>query len=578
MDDFKKDSTTVTSCEQFPNVIVTLSEPSICDTGTGNSCAVPESTGKEKNESTDELNTIEISFQTKAIMAILMLLSLMCSFETTSVSVSLPYMTEELHGTSTQAVWVGAAFLLTSAVFQPLISSLSEIFGRLALTMTSIIFFFVGSAVGGSAPNMTAVIIGRALQGVGAGGILTLVEIIIADLIPLRVRGVYYSLMGCMWAIGGACGPLMGGGFTSKVSWRWILYINLPIAGLAAILTPIFLRLKLQEKSFKQKLKEIDYIGMVIFTAAGTSLLLGISFGGVMYPWKSYNVILPLILGCVGIIFFGFYEAYYAKHPMIRLAIFHHPVAIVGYVQITLHAIVFCCTLYFLPFYFEGVKGYTALISGVAILPLSISCSPSSIISGYIINWTGKYALLSWISWAILTAGTAILVCLKPDSTVGQNIGYLIMGGIGTGLIFTILNIIVLVPNTNENSPYAASMLSFLRVLGQSFGVAIGGSVFSNTFTKQLDKFPDLKTILQDYSGGDPIGLIKIVNQMPESSNKTLLIKSLNESIKLVWWCMLAFAAAGFLLNVFIRDMSMNIEYEAAQNVVTKPEKDIEKI
>lgn len=575
MDSSKKDLTVITSCEQLP--VQVSPESSIGDNVINNAGSVSESMEKENNENADDANAVEIPFQTKAIIAILMLLTLMCSFETTSISVSLPYMTDDLNGTSTQAVWVGAAFLLTSAVFQPLISSLSEIFGRLALTMTSISFFFIGSAVGGSAPNMTAVIIGRALQGVGAGGILSLVEIIIADLIPLRVRGVYYSLLGCMWAIGGACGPLMGGGFTSKVTWRWILYINLPIAGICAGLTPIFLCLQLQEKSFKQKLKEIDYIGMIIFTSAGTSLLLGISFGGVMYPWKSYNVILPLILGFVGIIAFGFYEAYYAKYPMIRLAIFLHPVAIFGYVQIILHAIVFCCILYFLPYYFEGVKGYSALISGVAILPMSVTCSPSSILSGYIINWTGKYALLSWISWAILTAGTGILVCLKPENTAGQNIGYLILGGFGTGLIFTISNIIVLVPNTNENTPYAASMLSFLRVLGQSFGVAIGGSVFSNTFAKQLVQYPELKASLQGYSGGDPVGLIKVVSSMPDSENKTLLVNGLSSSIQMVWWCMLAFASAGFLLNIFIRDMSMNIEYEAAQNVVSKPEKDIEK-
>ena len=118
---------------------------------------------------------------------------------------------------------------------------------------------------------------------------------------------------------------------------------------------------------------------------------------------------------------------------------------------------------------------------------------------------------------------------------------------------------------------------SFLRVLGQSFGVAIGGSVFSNTFAKQLVQYPELKASLQGYSGGDPVGLIKVVSSMPDSENKTLLVNGLSSSIQMVWWCMLAFASAGFLLNIFIRDMSMNIEYEAAQNVVSKPEKDIEK-
>lgn len=517
---------------------------------------------------------IVITFQTKAVMAILMLLSLMCSFEVASVSVSLPYMTEELHGTSTQAVWVGAAFLLTSAVFQPLISSLSEIFGRLALTMTSIVFFFVGSAVAATAHDMTTVIVGRAIQGTGAGGILSLVEIIIADVIPLRVRGIYYSLLGSMWAIGGACGPLMGGGFTSKVSWRWIFYINLPISGIAAILTPMFLKLKLEEKSFKQKLKEIDYIGMIIFTAAGTALLMGISFGGAMYPWSSYKVLLPLILGFFGILAFGVYETYWAKYPMVRLVVFTHPVAIAGYIQITLHAIVFCCIIYFLPLFFEGVMGYTALMAGIAILPMSVTCSPSSVVSGYIINHTGKYEILSWISWAILTAGTGILVCLKPDSPVGDNIGYLVMSGVGSGLLFTVLNMVVLAPNTNENTPYAASMLSFLRVIGQGFGVAIGGSVFSNTFAKQVAGNSELEELVSEYSH-EAIGMIKLVQGMAPSANKTALMLSLSNAITMVWWCMLAFAGLGLLLNVFIKDMNLNVEYEAAQSVAKAP-KDVE--
>lgn len=514
----------------------------------------------------------EVSVQTKIIMAILMLLTLTCSFEITSVSVSLPYMTEDLGGTNTQAVWVGASFLLTSAVFQPLISSLSEIFGRLALTMISIMFFLVGSTVCGAAPNMTAVIVGRSIQGVGAGGILALVEIIIADLIPLRIRGPYYSLMGSMWAIGGACGPLMGGGFTSRVSWRWIFYINLPIAGLAAILTPIFLRLKLRERTLMQKLMEIDYIGMATFTASCTSLLLGISFGGVMYPWKSYQALLPIFLGFFGLIGVGFYEAYWAKHPMIRLAIFKHPVAITGYIQITLQAILFCTILYFLPLYFEGVKVYSALIAGVAVLPMTMTCSPFAILSGYIINHTGKYLVLSWISWAILTAGVGILTLLEPDNSIGDNIGILVMGGIGSGLLFTVLNMIVLAPNTNENTPYAASMLSFLRVLGQSFGVAIGGSVFSNSFSKNVKGHAELEELVAQNSS-DTIAMIKVVHSMPPSPIRTELILKLSESIKMVWWCMLAFAGLGLVLNLFVRDINLNVEYEAEQTV-KKPSDD----
>jgi MFS family permease len=174
------------------------------------------------------------------------------------------------------------------------------------------------------AGNFTIVLVGRTIQGVGGGGIIALTEIVVTDLVPLAQRGQWFSLLSAMWSVGTVTGPLIGAGFAQNVTWRWIFYINLPILGAGLVFVFLFLHQAKVPGGIGEKLKRFDWVGSVLFTAATTAFLFGLSTGGVMHPWGSYQVLLPLLLGVVGILLFGYWEFKVAGVPIIDKKIFNN--------------------------------------------------------------------------------------------------------------------------------------------------------------------------------------------------------------------------------------------------------------
>ena len=249
-------------------------------------------------------------------------------------------MSQKLHGTAIEAFWSGTSFLITSTVFQPNFASLSDIFGRRSLILVALIFFTVGAIVSALAKNFTIILVGRSIQGIGGGGIISLTEIIVTDVVPLRERGKYFGFLSMMWALGSVSGPLIGGAFSQEVSWRWIFWINLPFCALGFVLIPLFLNLNHRTTSFVEKLKRVDWVGSVLFVASMMSLLIPITWGGVMYPWDHWRTLVPLVLGVVGLVGFVLYEKFMAKEPLIRLGVFSTRTALVNYVGTVMHGMI----------------------------------------------------------------------------------------------------------------------------------------------------------------------------------------------------------------------------------------------
>lgn len=509
------------------------------------------------------------------ILGNLMLLALIAAVDATALGAALVDVTADLEGTTVQAIWAGNSFLVLSTVFQPTIGSLSEIFGRLYLTMFSILMFFIGSIICAAAPNFSGLIAGRAVQGVGGGGILVMSEIIITDIIPLRQRGQYYSLLGAMWAIGTVVGPLLGGGFATNVTWRWIFWINLPFCGIALVTTPFFLRLHLEERNFMDKLREVDYSGIALFTAATTALLLGLTFGGVNFAWDSYHVVVPLVLGSVGLVALLFHQKFYAKHPMMRVQVFGTRSAFAGYIQVFFHGLILWCLIYFLPIFYQGTRGYSAIGSGLALLPESLVVAPMAIVGGILMTIFGKYVYLSWIAWACATAGLGLIALMDPNTTLGQLIGLNILFSVGAGILFASLNMSVIAPNTNENTPYAAAMLSFLRTLGNAFGLAIGGAIFANKVGDAQKTNPYMQGL--GSASSQAVALVEIIRAMPEGAQKTALEYVLTDAVHLVMYVMIAFAGFSFLINIIVKEYSLDVHYESKQHVTDGANKTKEK-
>lgn len=275
-------------------------------------------------------------------MVSLCIIALMAALDATSISIAIPTITKDLNGTAVEGFWSGTGFLLPCTVFQPLFGSMSDIFGRKPALCVSLVLFAVGAVLAAVAKDMTLLLAGRAVQGIGGGGIVVLAEIIITDVVELRRRGNYFAALAAMWALGSVIGPVVGGAF-AEVDWTWIFWINLPFIAVSTPAMVYFLRLKKKEAQLLQKLRKVDWIGGFLFIASTTGFLIPITWAGINYPWDSWQTLVPLIVSFVGIVAFLLWDAFAAQDPLIRLRVLKNRTASVTYLGDFIHGLVMWC-------------------------------------------------------------------------------------------------------------------------------------------------------------------------------------------------------------------------------------------
>lgn len=321
--------------------------------------------GPAGTEPPDTATTFNPTWRFYLTFVTLSIITLTAALDATSLSVALPIITDVLGGTAIEAFWSGTSFLLTSTVLQPTFASMSQIFGRKPLLYVALAFFAVGALLAGISNHFTLMLVGRSLQGVGGGGIIALTEIIVTDLVPLRFRGAWFGYLSSMWAVGSVSGPLIGGALAQNGAWRWIFFLNLPLTAVGFAMLTVFLKLNFVVGSFREKLRRFDWIGGVLFIASTTSVMIPITWGGVSYPWDSWHTLVPLIIGIAGIVVFGFYESYFAVEPMMPSTIFSNWTLRITYFTTVIHGMILWSLLYYMPLYYEAVKGYSPIITGV---------------------------------------------------------------------------------------------------------------------------------------------------------------------------------------------------------------------
>ncbi|KAL9035112.1 MAG: hypothetical protein Q9214_006737, partial [Letrouitia sp. 1 TL-2023] len=430
----------------------------------------------------------------------LAVLAMMVSLDGTSVSVALPIMAQDLHGTAIEAFWTGTSFLLTSAIFQPPVAALSHIFGRMPTLTFCVISFILGILISSLAHDFTVMLLGRTIQGIGGGGIILLNDIVITDLVPMRLRGAYFGVIGGVWALGSVSGPVIGGLFAYKTTWRWIFWINIPFGVIGLVMVPTFMKLDLIPSTMAQKLKRVDWVGNVVFIAAMTSFLIPVTWGGVQYPWNSWHTLVPLLVGIAGLILFGVYEKTVAKEPTVRLELLASYNMAYSLIGTLINALIVYGALYFLPLYFEAVKGYNPIISGVALFPATFTVAPVSIISGVIITRSGDFRVVTWLGWIATTLGCGVMILLDVKTTTVQWISLTFCTGFGLGFLYTSLTFITQTASDDSNMAFAISLFIFARSLGQCIGVAICGVIFQNQMRQRLLQIPSLANDAVGYS------------------------------------------------------------------------------
>lgn len=417
------------------------------------------------------------------IITALMLAMLLAALDQTIVSTALPRIASDLHGLSKYS-WVATSYLLTSAVATPLYGKISDMFGRKKIFQSAIIIFLLGSILCGLSQTMNELIVFRGLQGIGAGGLMTLALAIVGDVVSPRQRGRYQGYFGAVFGISSVAGPLLGGFLTdsSFLGWRWVFYVNIPIGILA--LVAIATRLHLPVKRSPHK---IDYAGAGLLAVSVVSLLLATVWGGIDYPWGSSQIIGLFTTAIVGGLLFIWRERY-AKEPIISLELFKNRVFSVASLLSFIIGIVMFGALIFLPEYQQLVRGDSATRSGLMLLPLVGGLMTASLTGGRLISKFGRYRIFPIIGTALV----AISFWLFSHIAIATNrleLGiWMVILGIGIGLVMPVLTLAVQNAVDRKDLGSATSSVTFFRSIGSSLGAAIFGAILTNRLAHHLSQ------------------------------------------------------------------------------------------
>lgn len=364
----------------------------------------------------------------------LSLLVLIVSWDAIVLSVAIPIIAKQLDGTTLESFWASIAYMLGVAVTQPLFASVSDVLGRKGPLYFSIFLFAVGSILFAVAQDMTTVIAGRVIQGLGGGGLDVLQEIIVVDMTTLKERPLYLALMAIPTATGSILGPVIGALLSEYASWRWIGWINLPFLAMAFPLAFFFLHLRPIDSSFASKMRALDWVGMFLFSAATVSVSLPLSWADSLYPWASWRTIFPLILGVLIFGVFGWYERR-PTQPMIPYRLVSNRTAAMSLIAATLHGAILYAILLYLPLFFQAVFLQTPLKSAISMLPACCLSVGLSIISPIAVEVTRRYRAQLWIGWVLMTLFLGLLCRVDQNTSQSEYDAFLALLGSGIGIV-----------------------------------------------------------------------------------------------------------------------------------------------
>lgn len=465
------------------------------------------------------------------------------------LALALPTIVGELNGVN-HMLWVTTAYILASTIMLPVYGKLGDIIGRKKPFIAAILIFIIGSIIGGLANDMTWLIIGRAVQGLGGGGLMIMAQAIIADVVPARERGKYMGIMGGAFAFSSVAGPLLGGWFTEGIGWRWAFWMNIPLGLLAILSAVMFLQLPTKANAIKAKL---DIAGVALLAVITTSIVLTATWGGTTYDWNSLAIISLIMTAIIAIIIFIFVERK-VKNPVMPLYLFKDRNFVLATISGLIIGIAMFGALAYVPTYLQMVTGSGATESGLLMIPMMASLLVSSVVSGQIVSRTGRYKWFPVAGTAIVVVVLMLLSTLKADLPIWVMCSYLAVMGLGLGMCMQIL--VLIVQNSFKLSEVGTVTASnnYFRQIGASLGAAVVGSLFVNRLTDLVaDRMPHATSVVGASMNSFTPEMVK--NLPPQI--RDIIIGSYNDALAPIFLYIAPLLFIAVILLCFIKEKKL---------------------
>lgn len=475
-----------------------------------------------------------------AVFAGLMLVLFLAALDSAIVATALPTIVGELGGLA-HLSWVVTAYLLAQTVVTPLYGKLGDLYGRKRVLQIAALIFLAGSALCGLSRTLTQLIFFRFLQGLGGGGIIVSTQASLGDIVPARERGRYQGIFGAVFGVSSIAGPLLGGFFTSHLTWRWIFYVNLPLGALALGV----LAVTLPATSLRLR-RRIDYAGAALLAGALTAIVLLADLGGTAALWTS-----PLVIG-LGIAAVLLLAAFVlverrSSEPVLPLSLFRNPVfTVTSGVGFVVGFALFGSVTY-LPLFLQLVKGSSPTVSGLELVPMMAGMLVTSIAAGQIVSRVGRYKAFPIAGTAVLAVGLDLFSRMDATTSPLTTSAFMLIVGMGLGMVMQVLVLAVQNAVEYEELGVATSGATLFRLIGGSFGVAVLGAIFSAHLGKALERALPAGTV--DLEHIAPATLLRLA---PET--RSIYLGAFAESLRMVFIVASAVAFVGFVLSWFLEE------------------------